>query len=56
MAVLGVGTGDVQVSLTWSAASDLDLHVVEPSGEEIYFLAPESVTSGTLDCIAYAIS
>lgn len=51
--VISVGTGDVQVSVSWSDTSDVDLHVLEPSGEEIYFghaKYPEtSATGGTLD-------
>lgn len=35
--VLNAQTGDVQVSVTWNTASDVDLHVVEPSGERIYW-------------------
>ena len=31
-----VGTGDVQVNLSWDASSGIDLHVIEPSGEELY--------------------
>ena len=32
--VLQVGTGDVQVTLAWDADSDVDLHVIDPNGEE----------------------
>jgi murein DD-endopeptidase MepM/ murein hydrolase activator NlpD len=32
-----VGTGDIQVSISWDVLSDLDLHVVDPNGEHIYF-------------------
>ena len=31
------GTGDVQVTLEWESAADLDLAVVEPDGTETYF-------------------
>ena len=41
--------GDVQVSLSWDAPSDLDLHVVEPSGEDIYYANSSSSTGGQLD-------
>jgi hypothetical protein len=44
-----VGTGDVQVSLTWSVPADIDLHVVEPSGEEICWEQESSVSGGALD-------
>lgn len=43
------GTGEVQVTLNWTAGVDLDLHVVEPSGEEIYYSHPYSGTNGELD-------
>ena len=29
-------TGDVQVSVAWNTPSDVDLHVVDPFGEEIF--------------------
>ncbi|MBN1964903.1 MAG: hypothetical protein JW910_09665 [Anaerolineae bacterium] len=45
----GLGTGDVQVTLTWDSAADLDLYVTEPSGETIYFGNPASATGGQLD-------
>jgi hypothetical protein len=44
-----LGTGDVQVTLRWRTLADLDLHVIEPSGEEIYFGEATSDTSGQLD-------
>lgn len=47
--VIEVGTGQVQVSVSWDAASDVDLHLVEPSGEEIYWADRESATGGQLD-------
>ena len=47
--VTSVGTGDLQVSLAWDINSDLDLHVVEPSGEEIYWNNRASATGGKLD-------
>ena len=33
----GIGGGDIQVNLRWVGAADLDLHVSDPSGEEIYY-------------------
>jgi hypothetical protein len=44
-----VGSGDVQISLSWSTASDLDLHVVGPDSVEIYYGNPTSPSGGTLD-------
>ncbi|MBV8559987.1 MAG: hypothetical protein JO050_04400 [Acidimicrobiia bacterium] len=46
---LTLGTGDVQVTLLWADGNDLDLHVIDPSGTEIYFANPKSPTGGTLD-------
>jgi hypothetical protein len=42
-------TGDVQVSVSWDAPSDLDLHVVDPFGEDIYYGNPVSSSGGQLD-------
>lgn len=44
-----VGTGDVQVTLSWNTDADVDLHVVDPSGEEIYWQNRQSRSGGTLD-------
>ncbi len=35
--VVEVGTGDVQISLSWDQDSDVDLHVLPPDGDEIYY-------------------
>ena len=43
------GTGAVQITLTWDDPVDLDLHVIEPSGEEIYFGYRDSESGGHLD-------
>ncbi len=47
--VIIVGTGDVQISIAWSGASDVDLHVVDPAGERVYFGNPISASGGRLD-------
>ncbi|HKY21102.1 MAG TPA: hypothetical protein VJM31_07775 [Vicinamibacterales bacterium] len=47
--VTAVGTGDVQITLSWDANSDVDLHVVTPGGEEIYYAHRSSATGGELD-------
>jgi len=44
-----LGTGDVQVTLLWSAAADLDLKVRDPEGYSIDYSTRESPTGGTLD-------
>jgi hypothetical protein len=46
---LQVGTGDIQVSVSWTGASDVDLHAIEPGGTEIYFGNLTSASGGTLD-------
>lgn len=47
--VTAVGTGDVQVTLSWNVDSDVDLHVVAPGNDEIYYGRRESPTGGKLD-------
>jgi uncharacterized protein YfaP (DUF2135 family) len=46
---LEASTGDVQVSVSWDAASDVDLHVLDPRGEEIFYGNPTSASGGALD-------
>lgn len=48
---LPVGTGAVQVTLTWHSADaiDLDLWVTDPSGEKCYWGNPSTTSGGTLD-------
>jgi hypothetical protein len=49
LSLVSVGTGDVQVSISWNSEADVDLHVVEPGGEEIYYAHDVSGTGGELD-------
>lgn len=42
-------TGDLKVTLLWDFPGDIDLHVVEPNGNEIFFRQPESASGGQLD-------
>ena len=44
-----LGTGDVQVTLRWEGEADLDLAVIDPSGERIWFGSPQSTSGGILD-------
>lgn len=46
---LAAASGEVQVSVSWDARSDVDLHVVDPSGQEIYYGNPTSSSGGQLD-------
>ena len=47
--VTSVGTGDVQVTLSWDANADVDLHVVDPAGEEVFYAHRRSASGGELD-------
>lgn len=44
-----LGTGDVQITLQWNTNADLDLHVVDPYGEEINFSHRAAASGGQLD-------
>ncbi len=47
--VLRLGTGALQISLSWGTDTDQDLHVIDPFGEEIYFSNETSSSGGFLD-------
>lgn len=49
VSVIAVGTGDVQVNVTWDSPADVDLHVLDPLGEEVYWAHRTSVSGGQLD-------
>jgi hypothetical protein len=49
LAMAGAKTGSIQISLAWNNVNDLDLHVVAPSGERVYFAFPRSNCGGHLD-------
>ena len=48
-AIVKVGTGDVQISVTWNVDNDIDLHVIDPNGFEIYFNSNASDEGGVMD-------
>lgn len=48
-AFLGNGTGEVQVNISWDSRADVDLYVVDPLGEEIYYAHRGSASGGQLD-------
>jgi hypothetical protein len=47
--VVIVGSGDIQVSLTFSRQDDLDLSVVDPNGNRVDFATTTVPSGGTLD-------
>lgn len=53
MDAIEVAGGDIQVSVTWDTEADVDLHVVDPSGNEIYF-GNRTASGGELDIDANA--
>jgi hypothetical protein len=44
-----VGTGKLQISLSWDQYDDLDLHLLEPSGNKIYYGNRTSVNGRKLE-------
>ena len=44
-----VKVGDPQFTLIWDTEADLDLHVIEPGGKEIYWEEPRGRQGGELD-------
>lgn len=47
--VVRLGSGDLQINLTWDTPTDFDLHVIDPNGEEIYYGNTNSISGGVLD-------
>lgn len=47
--VIVLGTGSLQITLSWTNGTDQDLHVTDPSGEIIYYANKTSSTGGQLD-------
>src|SRR5579862_7455356 len=45
----GAARGDVEVALDWNNRNDLDLHVIDPYGVEIFYAHKRSREGGTLD-------
>lgn len=49
MGVTPVGSGDIQVSVSWDSETDVDLHVVDPFNCEMYFGNKKCSSGGALD-------
>jgi hypothetical protein len=49
LSVISVGTGDVQINITWDSKADVDLHVMDPTGQEIFWANRSSTSGGQLD-------
>jgi len=49
--IMIVGTGDVEVALTWDVDNDLDLHVVDPTGNEVYYGNDYLTTDDTIQLL-----
>lgn len=47
--VLRLGTGALQISLSWNNETDQDLYVTDPNGEILYYQSASSITGGVLD-------
>lgn len=46
---LGNGTGPVQVNITWNSPADVDLYVVDPHGDELFYATRRVASGGQLD-------
>jgi len=41
--------GDLQFALNWDQENDVDLHVIDPDGERVFYANPASESGGVLD-------
>jgi hypothetical protein len=49
LAGAGAQTGQVQISLAWDSSDDLDLHVLDPNNEKLWYSNKRSRSGGVLD-------
>ncbi|NIS28841.1 MAG: hypothetical protein GWN07_01935, partial [Actinobacteria bacterium] len=52
--VMPVGTGDVEVTVTMTRSTDIDLYVIDPTGNTVYYGNSHSDNGGQLDLDANA--
>jgi len=52
--IMPVGTGDVEVTLTMTRSTDLDLYVIDPGGTVVYYANTSAASGGHLDLDANA--
>jgi hypothetical protein len=45
----GYQSGNIQVTVAWNSSSDVDLHVYDPSGQEVYYGNRQIPSGGHLD-------
>src|SRR5688572_12768674 len=45
----GAHTGEIKIGLLWPNRNDLDLHCIDPNGEEIFFGHKRARSGGELD-------
>jgi hypothetical protein len=50
-----LGTGDLQITLSWNSTDDLDLVVMDPDGNLVSFETPSIASGGQLDVDANAL-
>ena len=49
LAAAGARSGDIRISLMWNNVNDLDLHVFDPRGDQIFYLNRKVRSGGELD-------
>lgn len=47
--VISVGSGDIQVNVSWDTIADVDLHVFSPTDEHVFYGDPDVESGGNLD-------
>ena len=52
--VIAVGSGDIQITASWTDSADVDLHVIDPDANHIYFANKTAPNGGLLDLDANA--